>query len=185
MNKRTQGKTDKATRVGQLIAGTKKHFTNGSQTLTLAGGSTSVTVDALVNELQAFITNRSAVVAAQATAKAKVAAENEQAPALNALIEAFVAYVRLNFGSSPEALADFGLAPRKARAPQTAEQKAVATAKRKATREARGTTSAKQKKAIHGNVTANLVVTSVAPAPAPAPVAPPAPGGGAPTQPKS
>ncbi len=61
-------------------------------------------------------------------------------------------------------LADFGLEPRKEPTPLTAEQKAAAAAKREATRKARGTSSAKAKKAIKGNVTATLVVTPEAPA---------------------
>jgi hypothetical protein len=184
------GKTDQATRVGQLLAGTKKRFTNGSQVLSLAGGSKSVTIDDVENAMNAFLTNRAAVTAAQATAKAEVAAENEQTPALLALIRAFEAFVRFTLGGSPEALADFGLAPTKARTPLTAEQKAVAAAKRDATRVARGTKSAKQKKAIKGNVTATLVVTPVGPdtakppvPPVPAPAA--APSGTAPAQLKS
>lgn len=187
---RTTGKTDRATRVGQLIAGTKKRFTNGSQVLSLAGGSKFVTVDEVLNAMNAFVTNRAAVTEARATARAKVAAENEQAPALVALIDAFEAFVRFTFGSSPEALADFGLVPTKARTPLTAEQLAVAVAKREATRIARGTKSAKQKKAIKGNVTAKLVVTpagseaaSAPTPPAPAPAV--APTGGASSQPKS
>jgi hypothetical protein len=175
------GKNAMATRVGGLIVGTRKHFTNGSQQLSLAGGATSVTVDGAVSELQTFVTNRGAVVAAQATAKAKVDAETAQMAALLAFISAFEEFIRFTFGSSPEALADFGLAPPKARTPLTAEQKAVAAAKRKATREARGTAGAKQKQAVHGNVTAALVVTPAAPA---VPEAVPAPAGGSTPQQK-
>lgn len=93
-------------------------------------------------------------------------------------MSAVIAFVRFNFGSDPEALADFGLKPPKARTPLTAEQKAAAAAKRKATREARGTKGPKAKKDIHGNVTAKLVVTPADPS---TPAAPPT----APTQPKS
>ena len=139
-NNRT-GKSSMATRVTQIIAGARKHFPTGSQPITLGGAST--TIDGAVSELQSFIDNRAAVVAAQATAKAKVSAERAALPALMAFISAFTAYVRLCFGSEADVLADFGLAPHKARTPMTAEQKAVAAAKRKATREARGTTSAK------------------------------------------
>jgi len=64
----------------------------------------------------------------------------------------------------------------------TAEEKAVAAAKRTATRAARGTKGPKAIKAVKGNVTAELVVTPAtaattevpptAPAPAPAAAAP-------------
>ena len=151
------GKNSKAASVSQLIAGAKKHFPNGSQTVSLGGVST--TIDAATQELQTYVDNRSAVVAAQATAKSKLAVEKAALPALNAFISVFIAFVRLSFGSQADILADFGLAPRKARTPMTAEEKAVAVAKRDATRAARGTKGPKAKSAIHGNVTAKLVVT--------------------------
>jgi len=79
---------------------------------------------------------------------------------------------------SIDGLADFGLTARKVRV-ITPEQKAVAAAKAKATREARGTKGKVQKKAVKGAVTARLVVTplagSQAPAQATAPAAAPAP----------
>jgi hypothetical protein len=157
------GKTERATAVTTIIAGARKRVPNVNQTLPV--GTSTMTVAAVLGQLQTIVDNRAAVVAAQATAKAKVAAEMAAMPALDAILVAFEAFIRFTFGSDPEALADFGLAPRKVPAPLTAEQKAVAAAKRKATRAARGTTSAKQKKSVKGNVTAALVVT---PAPAPA-----------------
>jgi len=164
------GKNSKAAAMGKLIAGLRKHFTNGQQQLTLDGAT--VTVDAAVNEVQAFIDNRAAVVAAQATAKAAVAAERSALPALNAFIDALIAFVRLTLGPTAAALADFGIAQEKKRTPMTAEQKAVAAAKREATRKARGTQGARAKKAVHGDITAKLVVTPVTPDPAPAPAVP-------------
>jgi hypothetical protein len=176
------GKTSLAQRAAQLIAGAQKRFPKGTTTVTVGGATTTVT--AAVNEIQTFIDNRDAVVAAQATAKAKIAAEKAALPTLTAFLNAFTATVRFLFGNDAEALADFGLAPHKARAPLTAEQKAVAAAKRKATREARGTKGPKAKADIHGNITAQLVVTPAdgangtpAPAaPAPAPAATPSGG---------
>lgn len=161
-NTNTNNKNGKATLVGQLISGAKKHFTNANQTITLGGAS--ITIDAAIDELQSFVDNRAAVVAAQAAAKTKLLAERAELPALNAFIKAFIGFVRLTFGPQADVLADFGLAPAKAPAPLTAEKKAVAAAKRKATRDARGTKGAKAKKVIHGNVNAELVVTSAAPA---------------------
>ena len=161
MTNKNYKKKDKATRVGQLLAGTRKRFTNAGQTLTIEGAP--VTVDALEKELQGFLDDHAAVAAAKATVKAKVAAENARLVALNTLVKGFIAFLRVTFGNDPEALADFGLAPRKAPAPMTAEQKAVAAEKRKATRAARGTKTAKQKKAIHGNVTIQMVVTPAEP----------------------
>lgn len=78
------------------------------------------------------------------------------------------------FGNSATTLADFGLEPRKARAPMTSEEKAAAAAKARATRAARGTTSKQKKLAITGNVS-GIVVTPVTTVTAPAPAAQPAP----------
>ncbi|MGH7293492.1 MAG: hypothetical protein ACRELB_01100 [Polyangiaceae bacterium] len=143
-------------------------------------------MDAAVWELQQLIDNRAATTTARATARDKVQAEREATPNLVAFMNALEAFIRLQFSADTAALADFGLPPRKQRAPLTAEQKAVAAAKRKATRQARGTTSAKAKRAIKGNITAQLVVTpanaaqAAAPeAPATAPATAPAPGGAA------
>ncbi|HEY8041840.1 MAG TPA: hypothetical protein VIF15_18680 [Polyangiaceae bacterium] len=177
------GKKTKAALATKLIAGAKKRFPNGSDKLTFGG--VTRTVDAVTTLIQSFVDNRVAVEEAQAAASAKVAVEDAQAPSLIAIIVAFVAFVRLTFGNQADALADFGLAPPKARVPMTAEQKAVAAAKRDATRKARGTTSKKAKKGVKGNVTAKLVVTPVTasapplPAEPPAPAAPAAAGGGA------
>ena len=161
-----------------IAPGMKKHFPNGSQKLTFGGGSVTVTVDEAVTNVQAIIDNRAAVTTARANAKVAIDTENGKLPALLAFLRALEAFIRLNFEANAAALADFGLAPYKVKTPMTAEQKAVAKAKAKATREARGITSAKAKKAIKGNVSATLVVTPAAPAApavAPAASAPPAP----------
>jgi hypothetical protein len=191
MGTNTLGKAARATRAGQLIAGARKHFPNAGQVLTFGGGTANVTVDAAVAQLQKLVDYRAAVVEARAAAKDTVQAERAAAPALVAFMNAFEAFVRLQLGADTKALADFGLAPRKARAPMTAEQKAVAAAKRKATRDARGTKGPRAKKTVHGNITAELVVKPApdaaagpeAPAPANAPTA--AHGGGPTAPPKS
>jgi hypothetical protein len=159
-----RSKNDRVSQVTQLIGGTNKHFPNASQQLVF-GGATH-TASALTQLFQSFVDLRSAVVASQATTKAKVANERAQATSLLAVIDEYVAFVRATFGKQPDVLADFGLAPPKARTPRTAEQKAVAAAKRKATREARHTMGKKQRKVVKGAVNATLVVT-------PAPVSPP------------
>ena len=91
------------------------------------------------------------------------------------VIHEFEKVVRSTFGNSADVLADFGLAPFKVPVTKTAEEKAVAAAKRVATRKARGTMSSKQKKEIKGSITAKLVVTPVTTSPASMPVATPAP----------
>ena len=145
----------------QFIAGTTKHLAGVAQ-VTLLGGS--LTPDQITSKLQTLIDLRSDVDAAKATATAKIATETAQAPALLALMGALGSYVKATFGSSPDVLADFGLAP-KARAQVTVETKAVAAAKRKATRAARHTMGPKQKKAITGVVPDPLVIPTHAPSP--------------------
>jgi hypothetical protein len=107
------------------------------------------------------------VEAADAVAKAKLAAEDAQAPALLSLMAALVQYVKLTFSGSPDVLADFGLKPKKVRAPMTAEQKAAANAKRKATRAARGITTKADKQAKTGNVVGVTITPIVNASPAP------------------
>jgi hypothetical protein len=182
------GKGTRAVRAGQLVAGARRHFTNGGQVLGLAGALANVTVDQAVAELNELVANRAATATAQATARDKVQAERDATPRLVAFMNAFETLVRVTFGADTTALADFGLQPRKRRAPRTATEKAVAAAKNRATREARGTKGSKARKAVHGNVTATLVVTPVtAPAEAPqtpAPAPAPAPNGAAAAPPK-
>ena len=181
-----QGKGTRATRAGQLIAGAKKHFTNGTQVLTFAGALANVTVNQAIAELQELVDNRAAAVAARATAKDKVAAEQAAMPALAAFMNAFEALIRLMFANDTTSLADFGLGPHKQPGPRTSAEKAASAAKAEATRKARGTKGPKAKQSIKGNVETNLVVTPMTTVPAQAPEAPapaeapaPSPGGAA------
>ena len=171
------GKNSQAAQVKQLITGTKKHYPNGSTQLQVGGATFTVT--SLTQLMQDFVNAREAVEASKAATRAKVETERTQAPSRLAVITAFEKFVRGTFGTSADALADFGLAPPKARTPMTAEAKAVAAAKREATRKARGTMGKNQKKGIKGDVKAALVVT---PGSGSTPVATPAsPTGSAPT----
>jgi hypothetical protein len=171
------GKSNQATRVKQLILGTKKHFPNGSETLHVGGAT--FTVSALTQLMQDFVDQREAVEASKAATKAKIETERTRAPSQIATIVAFETIARGMFGNSADALADFGLASHKTRVPLTAEEKAVAVAKRKATRAARHTLGKNQKKDIKGAVKAALVVTPLAGSQPNA--SPPAPTGTAPT----
>ena len=173
----SKNKTQTTSRAQQILTGTEKHFSNAGELLPFGG--TTRTVAAVVQVLQTLAALRAAVLAAQATAKTKVADENDQAPALLAIVDDYVAFIRAKFGQQPDVLVDFGLAPRKVAAPLTAEQKAVAAAKRTATRQARHTMGTVQKKTVKGAIHASLVVT---PAPGSPPAAtPPAPTGSVPT----
>jgi hypothetical protein len=147
------GKERVAATAKQLIAGAAKRLT-GTTPIVLAGSS--YTPDQITSKLQQLVNLRSAVDAAQASSRARITEENTQAPSLIALVSDLRAYVRVTFRDSPEALADFGITP-KARVPLTGEAKALATAKRAATRAARHTMGSNQRKAIKGDVTGVLV----------------------------
>ena len=173
MATKTQGKGTVVALAEQLIAGTSKHSANMPQIM-LAGGS--FTPSQIIAQLQTLGILRNDVDAAKASTKAKLAVEKADMPALRIFMDAFVTFVKAAYGTSPDVLADFGLHP-KARTPQTVEAKTAAAAKRKATRAARHTTSAKQKKSVKGAVTGIIVtpVTAAQPVATAAPSGPSAP----------
>jgi hypothetical protein len=160
----------------QLIAGTAKRLAKGTQ-VPLAGSS--FTPDQITTELQSVVNLRTDVDAAKATAKAKLAAETAQMPALRTFMSAYVSFIKAAYGTSPDALADFGINP-KARVQPTVEAKTAAAAKRKATRAARHTMGSRQKLGVKGDVTGITVTPITAPqptvaAPSTAPSSPGAP----------
>ena len=120
-------------------------------------------MDQIGAKLSQIVTLREATTDAQTSAKAKVADERAQLPALIAFMLAYVAYVKGTFGNTPDVLADFGLVPKKAPRQPTPEQKAAAKAKREATRKARGTVGPVKKLSIVGNVIGVKVTPITAP----------------------
>jgi hypothetical protein len=140
-----------------MIAGTTKHLAGGASFSFASRTFAPADVQAL---LQAFIDLRAAVEAARAALQTKLVEEAAQAPALRDLIAGYAAFVKVSFSQSPDVLADFGLAPKKERAPLTIEQRALANERRNATRAARHTMGSRQKKAVKGTVT-----TIIAPPP--------------------
>ena len=169
-------KTQETIQAQQLLAGFQKHL---STMTSLTVESVDYTAAQFTTALTAYVGLRSGVVSAQAAAKVALNAEEAQAPALLIVIDALVSYVKLTYAKSPDVLADFGLEPRKAPTPLTAEQKAAANAKRKATRAARGITTKAAKKAQTGNVI-GVSISPVVAGPAvvtqpAAPIAPPVP----------
>jgi hypothetical protein len=163
-------KADTLAAVTALIAGTNKHFPNGSFTL----GNVTYTTQSLVTLLQSLITAINAVNAAEAAAKDALSALQVNGTNVTPVLRAYRRFVLAAFSNASQVLADFGIAPPKVRTPLTAEQKAAAVAKMRATRKARGTTSKKQKLAILGNVTGVTVTPVTAPS-SPATPAQPAP----------
>jgi hypothetical protein len=167
-------KTQETAQAEDMLSGFQKHLASVTS-LTL--GSVIYTPTQITGALGLLVNLRQAVETAEAVAKAKLAAEASQAPALLSLMAALVQYVKLTFSGSPDILVDFGLKPRKARTPMTAEQKAAANAKRRATRKARGITTKAAKQAMVGNVvdvtiTPVLAGTPVVSQPATSPASP-------------
>jgi len=146
-------------RVLGLIAGTQKHFPNGSFTL----GSTAFTTASLVQLLQSLADAMTAANSAQASAKDALAAEEGAQAKVGPFVQAYERFVLAAFSNANQTLADFSLTPPKARTPLTIEQKAAAKAKAAATRAARGTTSKKKKLTVQGNVTGVTVTPITAP----------------------
>jgi hypothetical protein len=156
-----QGKGQAVVLARQLIAGTEKHLASATQVPLLGS---SLTPAEITTKLQSLVTLRSDVDTAKAATKAKLAAESAVRPSLRTLMHAYVTYLKVAYGGSPDVLADFGITP-KARAPLTVEAKAAAAAKRTATRAARHTMGKQQKKGIKGDVTGILVTPLSAAAP--------------------
>jgi hypothetical protein len=165
-------KPNKAVALAQvqaLVAGTLKHFPNGSFTL----GNTAYTTATLVQALQSLEQALGTINAAQTSAKDAVTALHGVEATVGPLMRDYKRFVLAAFSTATQQLADFGLQAPKARKPLSSEKRVAATAKLKATRLARGTTSRKQKLAVKGNVT-GVVVTTVTNAPASSPAASPA-----------
>jgi hypothetical protein len=167
----TTSKENKATAlaaVRALIAGTQKHFPNGQFTL----GNVAYTTASLVQTLQGLVDAFTALAAAHASVTDGVAALRAMETKVGPLLREYVTFLRATFSTAAAPLGDFGLQPPKAHQPLSTEKRAAATAKARATRAARGTTSKKQKLAIKGDVTGVVVTPITTPAPSPSPVTP-------------
>jgi hypothetical protein len=163
MSTPSRSKKTRNDRLRLIASGAQKHFPNAS--LTLAGQT--LTTSALEQLLQQDIAATDAADKAHAAWLTAVQAQNASHRALAPVLRALNSYVLAQFGDSVDVgtvLADFGYSPRKV-TKVPVDTKAAAAAKAVATRKARHTMGAKQKKAVHGGAPA----PSPAPAPAPAP----------------
>jgi hypothetical protein len=157
-------------RATQLSAGLQKHLASETS---FPFASQTYTPVQITNAAAQLVSVYAGAASAKATYAAKVAAERAQAPSLIGLMTDFEEYVRVRFANSPDVLADFGIAPKKAPTPLTAEEKAVAAARRASTRKARGITGSKAKKSIKGSVLSAVLVPVTAAPPVTAPSAEP------------
>jgi hypothetical protein len=154
-------KANLQTRLGDLVAGTQKHFPNGSLTF---GGAT-YTPAALIQLFQSLDDATTGTDVAKATWQDALKMQSDAQAKVGPVVKAYRSYLVALFGNAVGTLADFGLTPRKAPAPQTAEKKASAVAKRNATRAARHTMGSKQKAGIKGTIAAAAPpATATAPA---------------------
>jgi hypothetical protein len=135
-------------------------------------GGASHTVDDILAILQTRLAAAVAAESTRATWQTAVKADRDERAKTKTFVSGLRQALQVAFTGSIDALADFGLAPRKQRV-VTPEKKAAAAAKAKATRIARHTVGPKKKLAIKGTVPQAAPATS--PAAEPAPTAPASP----------
>jgi hypothetical protein len=179
----TNGKNTRIASDKVLIEGTRKHPGKGD----IIHGRSYSAKD-IMTILRARVEASVAVQAARAEWQLKVREERETLEQTDKLIGAYRQMLFIKYAVSENILADFGLAPRKARRAQTTVEKMESVARAKSTREARHTLGRRQKARIHGDTDVSVVVATGASAtagggtstpsggspPSPAPV-PPAP----------
>ncbi len=129
-----------------MIAGIQKFFGTFSQ---LTVGSQTLTPAALVQVFQDRVNANLAAQTAEAARTTAVQANRAERAQTAALVRSFRQLVQATYAQSPDTLAVFALTPHKVTV-KTAEQKAEAAAKARATRAARHTMGSKQKKGITG-----------------------------------
>ena len=171
MSNQVRTKATLQQRVRSLISGTQKHYATGSLTV----GGVSYDAATLIQTLQGLDSALTASDAAKAKWNDALKTGQDERTKVLPVIRELQSYLVSSLGNAPSTLADFGLAPRKVRAPRTAQELAAAAAKSKATREARKTMGTQQRKKVKGNVT-DVVVTPIVAGPSsvqsPAPAAP-------------
>jgi hypothetical protein len=164
-------KTTLQQRVSSLISGTQKHYTTG----TLTVGGVSYDPATLIQTLQGLGNALAASDMAKAEWNDALKSLRDESVKVEPVVRAYQSYLVSSLGNAPSTLADFGLAPRKVRAPLTAQEQAAAAAKRKATRTARNTMGSQQRKKVKGNVTSVVVTPIVAGPPSVQSASPPSP----------
>jgi hypothetical protein len=124
MSGSTITKASLAQRIRDLIAGTQKHSPNGSLTF----GGQSFTEQSLVQALQSLADALAKVDAARANWQEALKHLTDVKATVVPLVGSYVSWIKATYGSAPATLGDYGLAPRKARTPLTAEQLVLADA---------------------------------------------------------
>jgi hypothetical protein len=135
----------------KAVSGVQQHLSNVPSIVLLG---TSYTPPELVALFQRQLASIDACNTARASLRDAAQAERDLGKHVAKVHRALRHYVINLKGDQATLLADFGLAPPKVPAPRTAEQKALAAERNKATRAARHTMGKKQKKNIKGQVPA-------------------------------
>ena len=146
----------------KLIDGLTKHA--ATIPFLVVGGASHPTAD-IINAVQARLATASAALSTRATWLNAVKVDAEERSKTKVFVSGVRQALHVAFAGFIDTLADFGLTPRKPPAARTPEQKAAAAAKAKATRLARHTMGAKQKKGVKGAVTGVVVTAVIAPQP--------------------
>ena len=148
MNTNLETKATLEQRIRGLIAGTQKHPPTGS--LTVDG--VTYTATALVQLFQSLADALAAVDAAKASWQNALTQRRTLQTQVFPVIRGYSSLLLAANGNAPATLADYGLTPRKAKTPLSTEAQAEANAKIAATRKARNTMGAQQKKQVKGTV---------------------------------
>ncbi|MHB1846714.1 MAG: hypothetical protein ACYCWW_17985 [Deltaproteobacteria bacterium] len=132
-------------RVRQLIAG----FTNvWPATVNVNVSGQLIGVQQVISQLEVILTVLQQVRDAQAAAHQAVVNRQSQSQGWHVLIESLVQSVKAQLGLRSPILQQFGIAPKHSGTKLTVDQKAVAKARRQATRQVRGTRGKKQRSLI-------------------------------------
>ena len=159
MNPKITNRTNQESADQKLIDGFTKH--NATLATLVIGGTSYKTTD-VITIVQGLINSAKAVVSTRATWQTAVAADKAGRAKEKTFMSAVRQSLLVAYSGSLDVLADFGLAPHKARTAPTPEQKQAAAAKAKATRAARHTMGNKQKKTVKGDVTGITVTVNSA-----------------------
>ena len=157
-NKSTPRLSNQIALLHHLVEGLRKHF---ASTTTVVVRGTSYSPDELAKVLEDLANVYQAVFDAKSKAHDAILTARAASKGAGLIARAFRGLVYASFKDAGD-LADFGLTPRKTRAPATVEQLQVAAEKRRATRAARHTLGKRQKAAIKGVVPPPTVTPSSA-----------------------
>jgi hypothetical protein len=149
-------KVDLQAQYQALISGLQTYY-QPTDTFHVAGGA--YTRDELITELDSFVAAAQATKASNTQWRSNVQSERAMEQKVKVVRAALKGIVTARFGAGAAAILQFGF-PIPKPSKRSAETKAVAAVKSKATREARGTKGSVEKKKVKGNVNVQLVTSS-------------------------